>query len=392
MARPSSPTSLLWAHQLKREHGYLLKRMQDLESASQKQESRVKDAESAAKANASGDISNLAKEVKALDYAGVRKRINDMERDVTQKLDDVQAENEAMTMQIESLKKDEWLVEEERKKNLSKDKALLKRIGEVEEGLKKYEKSLDQVGRRINATQFEQITEQLDMLTKQVKQEGTQMKMLTESVNALEEANAELRKANGRLETELKNPASRLPALPSQGRTIPDEDAGPGAEATPDVESANTKKKSHKWSGGGADKDIIRQVSSKVNDRPIPIPKSQPKPSTVSKKAALAPKKTPAPKKAPVKKKPAVPKAPGPSSDRKSHKWAGGGADRAIISQGLSQDPIIIKQEPMDDDDDVIEPPTKKLKHTASGKPIVRSGKGWYEVIRSPSVESQPSR
>ena len=81
--------------------------MQDLESASDKHESRIKTAEAAAKANASGEVAALAKEVKALDQSSITKRLSDMETNVTQKLDDVQAENEAMTLQISALQKDE---------------------------------------------------------------------------------------------------------------------------------------------------------------------------------------------------------------------------------------------------------------------------------------------
>ncbi len=100
-----------------------------------------------------------------------------------------------MTLQISALQQDKQLAEEQRKATLTKDKALLKRIGEVEEGLKKYEKTLDLIGKRVNGTRVEQIKEQLDGLTKQVMKEGEQMKLLSESVKALETAQAELVKA-----------------------------------------------------------------------------------------------------------------------------------------------------------------------------------------------------
>ena len=395
MARPSSPTSLLWAHQLKREHGYLLKRMQDLESANKNQETRIKTAETAAKANASGgiEVEALAKEVKALDHDTIKKQLSDMENSVTHRLDDVQTESEAMTLQLAALQKDERMVEHERKKNLEKDKALLKRIGEVEEGLQKYEKSLDRIGKRINGTQFEQIKDQLDTLTKQVLQEGSQMKMLSESVTALEAANVELSKANERLEAELKKRASVTPALPIRAPSSPAQDVPIELDATPGAEpEQSTKKKSHKWAGGGADKDIIRIGSDIRNSSSIVVDNPSPTVPSFPKKSAPAPmpKKPPMPNKKPsVPKKRPVPKVPGENSDRKSHKWAGGGADRAIIAQGLSRDPVI-KREPLASDDDDA-PPTKKphrWSDASTGKKIIRAGKGWYEIARTPSVET----
>ena len=139
---PLTPESMLWAHQLKREHGHLLKRIDQLESGSSKNEDRLKAVENAAKSNSGGDaasLANLAKQIQAIDSGGIHERIGGVEKDVNRKLDDVEAQNEAMTMQIASLEQDKQKAESERKATLTKDKALLKRIGEVEAGLKQSE-------------------------------------------------------------------------------------------------------------------------------------------------------------------------------------------------------------------------------------------------------------
>ena len=390
--RSSSPTSLLWAHQLKREHGYLLKRMQDLESANEKHENRIKTAESTAKSNAGGDFAALEDEVKALDQK-FKQGLNGMEKDVTQKLDDVQVESEAMTMQIAALQKDERVAEEERKESLAKDKALLRRIAEVEDGLKKYGESLDRIGKRVNETQFESIMERLESLTKRVMEEGSQMKLLAESVRVLETANAEISRRNAQLEADLRKKAEKTPVSPQEE---PEERAVEGAEVDPTAQPGDAakppkkqKKSSHKWGGGGADKVIILAGSSLLGDSPIvnrqPSPEAAPKP----KKSTQLPRKPPVPK----KKKPAVPKTPSADSDRKSHKWAGGGADRAIIAQGLPQEPVVKREHSIDNFSPV---PSKKARTSISGIPsnerVVRAGKGWIEVSRTPSPESQESR
>ncbi|KAK3719002.1 hypothetical protein LTR37_004565 [Vermiconidia calcicola] len=393
-ARPSSPTSLLWAHQLKREHGHLLKRMQDLESTSEKQENRIKSAEVAAKANASGEVAALAAQVKALDKSGVDQRLSIMERDVTRKVDDVQADSEAMTLQIaEMQKKGERAAEEERKKNLQKDKALLKRIGEVEEGLKTYEKSLDSIGKRINGTQFELIKQQLEGLSKQVNEEGPQMKMLGESVAALEAANDELRKANERLDKEVKNVASKsfdMSAKHSSKAASAEAQAQSGA--IPETDSSRPKK-SHKWSGVGADRDIVRTGSALFGHEIV----ASHSPASRVVKLATTTKKPPGPKKKAVPKKRAVPKDPLTPGGKKSHKWGGGGADRDIIQAGLT-DSGSKRSRPVEDEPEPAEEP-KKQKPRTTGNPavypggkIVRAGKGWFEVEEvTPSAASEAS-
>lgn len=384
--RPSPPTSLLWAHQLKREHNHLLKRMQDLESASEKQENRIKTAENiSAKTNASGDIEALAKQVKAIDASEINKRVSEMERNVEQKLDSVQADSEAMTLQIAALEKDKVMEAEQTRQTLQKDKALLKRIAEVEEGLKKYEASLERVGRRINEAQFQQIKQQLEGLMQQVTREGSQMKMLTESVTALETANQELSKANEKLEAELKKLASKPTAAPHKPAPRPATEVSVSEpDATPGADQLPPPKKSHKWAGGGADRDIIRSGSGMFGS-----PATTPRPSLT---ATTAPSRPPFPKKPSVAKKPAVPKAPlDPAKKKKPHRWSGGGADKDIINAGF-QDVNPRDKRPADS---VSEPPKPKANKWAPSdvkEKVVRAGKGWYEVVDGSSQESEAPR
>ena len=390
--RPSSPTSLLWAHQLKREHGHLLKRMQDLESANEKQENRLKTAETAAKTSVNSDVASLAKEVQALGESGINERLTNMEKDVGQEIEDAQAESEAMTLQIATLQKDDMLAEEERRKTLNKDKALLKRIGELEEGLTKYENSLDRMGRKINEAQHERIKDQLESLTKQVMQEGSQMKMLTESVKALEAAHQELSNANEKLEADLRAVAERPHVVPStsEAKSTP-EDAQAEPDAIPGTESEQPKKKkSHKWGGGGADRDIIRMGSDYFDS---PATTSRPSPSTIAvSKKPVFPKNPLEVKKSPVPKKASVPKKlADPSKRKKPHRWSGGGADKDIINAGTFQDRPWNQKRPSDHVVETSKKQPRKPPAIDTDKDVIRSGKGWYEVPRTPSNESQAS-
>lgn len=385
--RPSSPTSLLWAHQLKREHNYLLQRMTGLESSKEAHEDRIKTAETAAKSIASGEIASLAGRITTLEHSGLAQRFDDMEKDVADKIDDVQAGSEAMVMQIAALQRDERAVQEDRRQALNKDKALLSRIGEVEEGLKKYERGLESVGRKINEQQMGLIKKELDVLTKQVTKEGMQMKLLTESVEKLEQANDDLKKANERLEKQLEQQQTEQIAR-TDAAAIEDLTTADDAEEAVEL-SLRPTKKSHKWSGGGADRDIVRVGATLF-----------PQPQNAAPKRAVAPRKTPAPPKKPKTKKGPVPQATLTPGVRKSHKWNGGGADRDIVSSGQIIDEGRKRRRSTEE---VCEVPSKKARKSVNGtarksvddkarksvdgKAIIRSGRGWYEVVESDSSD-----
>jgi hypothetical protein len=366
--------------------------MQDLESTNEKQDSRIKNAESAAKVSSSSEIATLAKQVTDLDGPGLQKRLSNMEDDVSRKIDDVQGDSEAMTIQIAALQKDARMGEEERKLALNKDKALLKRIGEVEEGLKKYEQSLDLMGKRVNGQQLGLIKEQLEELSQRVKREGTQMKMLTESIAKLEEANEDLRKANEEFAEKLGQRAEEERQVSGGAEVANDVEEDEVVPDSPEDEGM-MRKKSHKWSGGGADRDIIRQGVDLFGTA-LPIPQPAPKAQAAPKEQGALSRKSPPPAKKPVpKKKNPVPKSPLTPGPRKSHKWAGGGADRDIIAASIMPEGGRKRRRSTEEES---EPPRKKQKQkarkTADGHEIVRSGKGWYEVLELSSPEPDEMR
>ncbi|KAK4550097.1 hypothetical protein LTR36_003064 [Oleoguttula mirabilis] len=370
--RPSSPTSLLWAHQVKREHGYLLSRMQQLESANQQHDDRLKKAEASAKASTNNDISALAEQVKAIDESGITKRLENVEKDVMAKLDDVQAESEAMAMKVATLERDDALVEEERRKAFNKEKTLLKRVAEVEANLKLYQESLEHVGRRVDDASVGVIRAQLDGLAKQVRKEGEGMKRLEDSIGVLETANEELRKANERMAKEIAEVAAARPrSAPAVQTVVPKKAAEPkaapppkaaAARSQPPSESDDTprtrKKKSHKWAGGGADRDIILQGSDLTQKTPagparrILTPKGVARPKDVAKAKGVARPKEVAKSKEVVKPKEVAKPKEVTKPSRKSQAF-------------------------LDDDAD---------------KPIIRAGKGWIEVAVTPGASEQESQ
>ncbi|KAK1068657.1 hypothetical protein LTR12_016969 [Friedmanniomyces endolithicus] len=397
--RPASPTSLLWAHQIKRENGHLLGRIQKLESANDQHENRLKHAESAAKSHANQDMAALAERVKALDQSGIPERLAKVEKDVMSKLVDVQADTEAVILKVSSMEKDEAMAEEERRKAFNKDKALLKRLGEAEENLKKYEQLLERVGRRVDEQSIGNIRVRLDALSTQVGKEGSEMKLMVESIIVLERANAELRSANDKLAIEVEKLAAKSSAMASvsgQAASVPaKKQAGKraasdfefGEEAQTPQPSLKKKKPSHKWAGGGADKDIIGQ-STDIKRTPRAVvspynPVSKPAKKTAQKPAAQ-PVLRSAPRSAPkVISKPAskpMPKIVPPKQSKK-----------AAISQTRSKPTASKKAAPKKGSAAAVVANPRRLLDGQPDRPIVRAGKGWVEVAVTPSESGEES-
>ena len=96
----ASPTQLLWAHQLKREHGFLLERIKGLEDKIKTVDVAVKTA--AATADERIDLlgqSLVPRSRNELDEEAIAK----LEKEVMDKIEDMQGELEVITLQISDM-------------------------------------------------------------------------------------------------------------------------------------------------------------------------------------------------------------------------------------------------------------------------------------------------
>lgn len=369
--RPSSPTSLLWAHQLKREHGYLLERVQQVEAAGKQHEERLKTAETTAIEAAHHDVAALSEQVKALSEDGIKKRLAKVEKDVVSKLEAMEAEGEATMLKVASLEKDKLQAEDEKRKNFIKEKALLTRMNDLEAGLAAYQRTLESAGRQVDDENMKKIMAQLDSLCHQVKKGGAEMIRLEGSVRLLEAANKELREVNDNLAAKVVQMAARRKSVPPE---LPSRPASADIEQTPqgdldedddETSRRKKKKKSHKWAGGGADRDIIGQ-SPDLFKKPSRPQRAIPRPTLPPEPVITKPKEQP--------------KKPVAKHIRKSDTQAGSKA----ASKQL-QKPVPAKLPRKSDPQTVGEPE----------KPVIRAGKGWFEVAVTPSQsepESQESK
>ena len=349
--------------------------MQQLESSNERQEDRLKKTESIAKTTTNNEVAALAEQVKALDGDAIVKRLSRVEKEVMCKLEDVQADSEAMIMKVVSLEKAESATEEERKKAFNKEKALLKRVGEVEGALAEYQQSLIRVGRKVDEASIGTIKAQLEGLARQVGREGSGMKRLEESIEVLETASTELKKSNERLAAEVAKLAER----PLTGSAVQPASKGTSSKAASrrvsQVLSENDStprpltKKSHKWAGGGADRDVIQQSSSSAHKKvPTPLMKASvakavPQVKHVAKLKVVAkvkeiakPKKITKPAITPKLKGVAKPKPVAASSSATK-----ASSNSVVYLDGKAE------------------------------KPIVRAGRGWIEVPASPSASEDES-
>lgn len=344
--KPSSPTSLLWAHQLKREHGYLLKRMQDLETTSEQQNKRIKSTETAVKSGSNADIIALTKQIKALEDNGLSKRVSKLEGTMKDKTEEFEANAATLGGQVQALRKESEAREEEKSKAFTKEKALLKWIGEVKDELKTYEQRLTAVGRKVDETRLEDVRRQLDGLVEQVDREGGRMKRLEESVKALEGVNGELRRTNRELMGELE----RVKGTERKSAGAARKSGLNGASQDDEASEAINMGRKRKWAAGDEDRDIVRSgaqlfgsVAQAMGTNRMVMPdaddENEEHEAPPAKKTRMAPPKS----KMKTKHKPTPPqlraKQPDVSSSpnpkkAKSHKWAGGGADKDIIRSG----------------------------------------------------------
>ena len=187
--RPTSPTSLLWAHQLKREHGFLLDRMRKIEIVFGNSR------EAAPNSRLEQNIEEVAKQVKLLQNK-IDKKEDDSGSEVAKRVESIEIELQAMSKKNEFLERVQRKTEEDRKAVFNKERALLKRMADIEENMRRFESSQMErwsLNSEELAVQIHQILERLERFTVEAKREQTR---LTAKVLALEHANEELQRQN----------------------------------------------------------------------------------------------------------------------------------------------------------------------------------------------------
>lgn len=209
---PSSPTSLLWAHQLKREHGFLLNRMKKLETEIAGVESRTK---AAADTVGVGEIAAIAKKVQSLTDHGSHAIVQKIRDEVMGRFEDVGIEIEAVTIQISNLERSQESLKEDRRHAAESETALLMRINEVEASIKEYKRSVLKLGRKIDDQAISKIRDALTGLSEDVKSNKVAGETVNASLERLDEASKVLRAGNEKLAEQVKELVERPTYVPA---------------------------------------------------------------------------------------------------------------------------------------------------------------------------------
>ncbi|KJY00206.1 hypothetical protein TI39_contig339g00043 [Zymoseptoria brevis] len=202
---PTSPTSLLWAHQLKREHGYLLERMQKLEAEIARVDSRNK----AIETNASkDDLAALAEQVRTLKDGGKNEAEN-LRQDVMTRLAAVSTDMEDIVKKITTIGDKGQQNKEDWERASGTQKSLLKRIEDVERNLQEYAHALELLGKEMDAAQTAKAWKMLDEMKEQVKAGQSGLDSVAANLITLEEVSDELKAQNAKLAKQIKELAKR---------------------------------------------------------------------------------------------------------------------------------------------------------------------------------------
>lgn len=195
---PSDPTALLWAHQMKREHGFLLDRMQKLEAAI----SRIE------------GLATAAQDVQALTGAAIDKSsvaaqqaVEKVRREVSTQFEDLEARLEAIISKLDGVDSAGEDAARQRKDAFDREVELMKRVKGLEENIETYRNNMKTLGQRIDDGKVEMVQGQIEVLIRKATDAGEDRERVKETLAMLENATEALKRENETLEarvTELK--------------------------------------------------------------------------------------------------------------------------------------------------------------------------------------------
>ncbi|UJO15177.1 uncharacterized protein CLAFUR5_07832 [Fulvia fulva] len=228
--RPSSPTSLLWAHQIKREHACLLQKMNTLEASIKTVERNAKNKDS------DEEIAAIAEQLRTLADGGDLHRVR---KEVMKNIEDLQAGLESVLLQVDGLTRENESRVDARKKQFDAEKEVLKRVKEVEKGLAESQSLLQELGERVSEEKMNVIKADLAEIIERVQGDGVEMERVGESLRVLEDVARVLKEDNRKVAAEVKEMREREAVVPSND--VQEDPIADGA-LTGDIKTKSQKK------------------------------------------------------------------------------------------------------------------------------------------------------
>ncbi|KAF2723274.1 hypothetical protein K431DRAFT_27475 [Polychaeton citri CBS 116435] len=208
---PPSPSALLWAYQIKREHAFLMNRVKDVEALTAQHDQHIRSSRSKPEPASSEEVSGLAQRVQSIAHTHDA-AAEQLMRDLNAKMDTIQTENEALTIKISSLDSLSASAEKEREM-CSQDRAnVLARITELDANLSKYVASLEGLKQTINDQQAESVATVVNGLRQEVQHDGAKVTDYPKKMAAIQQANKMLVAATHANERKLAQIESEIAA------------------------------------------------------------------------------------------------------------------------------------------------------------------------------------
>ncbi|KAK5003944.1 hypothetical protein LTR28_009547 [Elasticomyces elasticus] len=208
--RPTSPTSLLWAHQLKREHTFLLDRIRAVEESVKRQNSDSRVAESLATKASNSDLAKLSARVNAFekDDEEVRQWLKKLNAETQARLDAEVAQVERLAAKVALLEVEARRVKE-KKKSFDNNKALLKRIETLETAGAQQAQLLQKTKKSFEEADVDALRRRVHTLETHDEQTLAEWQQAAQRLTALEAANVDLRKDHKSSEKGVREAQSR---------------------------------------------------------------------------------------------------------------------------------------------------------------------------------------
>lgn len=244
-----NPASILWAHQLKRENGYLLSRMTDLESTHKKYDSRIKAAEAIAKdmKAATKETKQLSARMKAIetDNEGLLEVIGKLHEEKDELMEDARVKMTDAQQSISALQTQYKSIETKLQQATVNHQSVVEKLNELEVKVRNEGNTAQKLVKKNDPGDIKVLTSRLDAIESLRKDEMRKNQLLLDKVLELEKANAELQARSLERQKEvisLSGPCTKCipPILPPSQNTTERFESSPTPETPPPWPSGET--------------------------------------------------------------------------------------------------------------------------------------------------------
>ncbi|KAF2217674.1 hypothetical protein CERZMDRAFT_80378 [Cercospora zeae-maydis SCOH1-5] len=209
---PSSPTSLLWAHQIKREHGHLSERLSRLEAAISRLEAKAtveKDRE-AELAALSQQLQTYADENSKKNESAAEAAIQQVRQEVSESFEDIKGRLEAVLSKLDAVDREAEDAAAKKKEDFTREVDMLKRVKRIEEEIDEYRSSLTAIGKQLDEQCVQKVQAQVKKLLQETKDAGDDRQKVKKNLSMLEDALAALREENEKLVAEVQDAKAKM--------------------------------------------------------------------------------------------------------------------------------------------------------------------------------------